>query len=87
MLYALGNNISANINVKDATQIADPLTDPPVRETWDVSVLATDPHASEVRQNSGEFTIVRNGLSDLSKPLTVWFEITGLAAHTGDYTG
>jgi Concanavalin A-like lectin/glucanases superfamily/Calx-beta domain len=49
-----------------------------------VSVVATDPSASEVGPDSGTFTISRSG-ADLSASLTVRFDISGDASPGADY--
>ncbi|MCL2304658.1 MAG: hypothetical protein FWC43_04880, partial [Planctomycetaceae bacterium] len=86
-VYLVGSDDFAIVQIEDAQLIVDPLVDPPVRETWDINIIATDPFASENGPNSGEFRIVRSGLIDLSQPLTVWFKVTGTATINSDYTG
>ena len=49
-----------------------------------VSVMATDPTASETGPQTGTFTVTRAG--DLTAPLTVTFTLTGTATRGSDYT-
>jgi hypothetical protein len=49
-----------------------------------VSVMATDPTASETGPQTGTFTITRAG--DLTAPLTITFTLNGTATRGADYT-
>lgn len=67
--YSLGRQSRATIRILDA----DP----------GVTVTATDPTASEVGNDTGEFTFARGGVTDA--PLEVFFRVGGTAAAGLDY--
>jgi hypothetical protein len=86
-IYTVSENSVATIEITDATKIYEPVPEPTVKESWDVTVIAVDAFASENPSNSGRVTFYRSGLSDLSQPLTVYFEISGTSIPNADYNG
>jgi hypothetical protein len=41
--YQLGTATTATIQIEDAMKIIDPTTDPQASESWEVTVIASDP--------------------------------------------
>ncbi|MDR2642854.1 MAG: putative Ig domain-containing protein, partial [Planctomycetaceae bacterium] len=85
--YKIGSDSAAEIKITDAANIYEQVAEPVSNNVWNLSVTATDAFASETNLNSGEFKILRSGLSDLSQTLTVYFEIFGTANPNIDYNG
>ena len=68
--YAIGASGNATINIADDPVIA--------------TIVASDPNASEVGPDTGEFTITRTG-GDLTVPLSILTTIGGTATEIADY--
>ena len=68
--YAIGASGNATINIADDPVIA--------------TIVASDPNASEVGPDTGEFTITRTG-GDITQPLSILTTIGGTATEIADY--
>lgn len=56
-------------------------------DNWTVSIAATKPDAYELGSLKGTFAITRSGESDMSQPLTVYYQIaSGSTAQYSDYS-
>ena len=74
--FALGNPRGATISITD--------DDTPAVAPPQISLVATDPSASEAGPDTGSFTLTRTG--DVSQPLTVSVSVGGTATLGTDYT-
>lgn len=84
--YDEGGTYNLRVDINSPTAIDSPqfatlaiLVQAPI-----ITVIASDPDASEDGSNPGSFTITRTGIT--TYPLTVYFKITGTATNGLDYT-
>ena len=68
--YVVGTENTATVNIADDPVIA--------------TIVATDPNASEIGPDTGEFTITRSG-GDITLSIPILTTIGGTAIETGDY--